>query len=266
MHARFTTLALSSSLFAACARPEEAPRVELPVVVDASGVTRVTTDLGYTVELVEARVMVRDLVFLVAGEAHANGPWRAISELLIPSAFAHPGHVQGGTVTGELRGRFLLDFLPGGDDAELGWATLLVGAYGSANFVFARAEASDGLAPDDPLLGHTALLRGHASKGGDTVAFTALIDSPEGRELTGAPFELEVTAASRERLGIRLLTEDALEGDTVFDGIDFAALDVDGDGALSIEPATEEPSVRDALNQLRRTFQTHDHFEVRASE
>ncbi|HLV67932.1 MAG TPA: hypothetical protein VKY73_19060, partial [Polyangiaceae bacterium] len=216
MYGRSTALAISVALLSACGRPEEAPRVELPVVVDASGVTTVTTDLGYTVELVEARMVIRDLVFSVAGEVHATGLWSTIADFLLPTAVAHPGHFQGGEVTGELRGRFLLDFVPGNGDVELGTATLLVGAYESVNFVFERAEDGDGLDADDPLLGHTALLRGHASKDENSIAFTAVIDSPEGRELTGAPFSLEVTEASRQRLGIRFLTEDPFEGDTVF--------------------------------------------------
>ncbi len=247
----------------ACAEPEEAPRVRRPVWVDPSGVTAVNTDLGYRVELTTARVMVSDLAFTIAGEAHSASILRQVSDLIVPRAYAHPGHFQGGDVTGELRGRFELDWLDG--STTLGTATLLVGSYQSANFTFVRATEADGVAAADPLMGHTALLSGTATKDAATVEFSVIIDSPEGRQLIGAPFDFELKEASTERLGVRLLTEDPQEGDTLFDGVDFAALDVDGDGQVSIDPASTEAPVVAAYNLLRRTFQTHDHFDVRPS-
>ncbi|MEL6183359.1 MAG: hypothetical protein AAFU79_01960, partial [Myxococcota bacterium] len=69
------TALLTSS---ACGDPVEAPRVELPVIVDSSGVVPVTTDLGYSVEVTEARVAISDLVFTVAGEADVASLWRRL--------------------------------------------------------------------------------------------------------------------------------------------------------------------------------------------
>ena len=238
--------------------------MELPVVVDPSGIGTIANDLGYEVTLREARVMVENLAFTIAGEAHTASLWKRVSDFLVPSAYAHPGHFQGGDVTGELRGRFELNWL-GGGASELGNATLLVGTYESANFTFIHATEDDGLAADDPLLGHTAVLRGTATKDA-AINFTVVIDSPEGRELIGAPFEFEVKETSTEQLGIRLGTEDPLEGDTLFDGIDFSALDEDGDGLLAIGPEATSPTVVEAYNLLRRTFQTHDHFDIRAAQ
>ncbi len=246
----------------ACGDPKEAPRVELPVVVDASGITTVENDLGYEVTLTEARVMMENLAFTVAGEAHTASLWDRVSEFAIPSAYAHPGHFLDGDVTGELRGRFELDWT-GGEDTTLGTATLIVGAYKSANFTFIRATADDGLASDDPLLGHTAVLRGTATKDATTLEFTVIIDSPEGRDLVGAPFELHVTEGASIQLGVRLLTLDPFESDTLFDGIDFAALSPDNQGPLLIDPSATEQPLIDAYNLIRRTFQTHDHFDVR---
>jgi hypothetical protein len=242
----------------ACGEPEEAPRVELPVFVDPSGTGAVTTDLGYTIELTEARTVIEDLTFAIAGEAHEASLWRRLSRLVIPAAYAHPGHFQGGDVTGELRGRFVLSWLPGGE--EVGRATLLAGTYTSANFTFGRGGAGDGAAA---LSGHTAVLGGSAKKGGGTVRFTATLDAPEGRELIGAPFELQVRQGSKERLGFRLVLKDPLEGDTLFDGLDFAALDADGDGELAIEASSAAEAVVEAYNLLRRRFMTHDHFDVK---
>lgn len=259
-----------------CGGPEEAPRVELPVVVDPSGITAVDTNLGYQVELTEARVMVEDIVFTIAGEAHEASLRHQGTELgelgasVIPAVHAHPDHYQGGDVTGELRGRFVLRWAPG-EPQELGAATLLVGSYQSANFTFALAGADDGLAGDDPLLGHTAVLRGLATRDGDAVAFVAAIDSPAGRELVGAPFAREIAETTQEELGIRLLTRDPLEGDTLFDDIDFAALadgqggQSDGDGQIFIDASATDAAAMDAYNVLRRTLQTHDHFDVTAA-
>lgn len=260
-------LVFSALNLSACGEPAEPPRVTLPVVVDSSGIETITNDLGYDVTLTDARVMVETIVFTIAGEAHSASPWKRASDLLVPSAWAHPGHFQGGDVTGELRGRFALRWL--GDDArELGSATLLVGTYHSANFTFIRGTEEDDLASDDPLLGHTALLRGTAVRSetgaieASTIDFTVLIDSPVGRELVGAPFDFTVRETTTEELGLRLLTLDPLEGDTLLDGVDFAALDRDGDGEVTIEPGASDSQVVDAYNLIRRNFQTHDHFDV----
>lgn len=257
-------LVFSALPLSACGQPAEPPRVELPVVVDSSGIETITNDLGYDVTLSDARVMIENIVFTIAGEAHSASLWQRASDFLVPSVWAHPGHFQGGDVTGELRGRFELNWL-GDDTGELGSATLLVGNYQSANFTFIRGTEEDGLASDDPLLGHTALLRGAAALDGietSSIEFTVILDSPSDRELVGAPFDFTVRETTTEELGLRLLTLDPLEDDTLFDGIDFAALDQDGDGEVTIEPSATDSSLVNAYNLIRRNFQTHDHFDV----
>ena len=246
-----------------CGEPSEAPRVELPVFVDDTGAVAVTTDLGYTVELTTARMAFADLELTVAGEVH-TALWRRAADWLLPVAHAHPGHVQGGEVTGELPGRFVVDWIDGAG-TELGTATLIAGAYEGANFTFVRAGSEDGVDAGDPLLGHTARLAGTATSATSEIEFVATIDSPEDRELIGAPFAHRVAEGAHERLGVRLVTVDPLEADTLFDGIDFAALDTDADGAIEIDELSVEPAVVDAANLLRRTFQTHDHFDIQAS-
>lgn len=256
-------LALTCSLLA-CGAAEEPPRVQLSVFADASGMTSVESDLGYVIDVKEARMIAEDIVFTVAGEVHTSSFWRDLGDALIPPAFAHPGHFQAGEITGEMPGRFLLEWLPeaGGN---VGTATLLAGIYQGANFGCARGDISDGMAADDPLLGHTALLGGTARRGEAEIQFEVIVDSPEAREIVGVPFELEVRAGSRERLGLRLLTADPHEGDTLFDGIDFVRLDADGDGSVLISETAGDAAHVDAYNQFRRTFQTHDHFDVRPS-
>ena len=65
----------------------------------------------------------------------------------------------------------------------------------------------------------------------------------------------------RVRVG-QLSPLDPLEMDTLFDGVDFAALDRDGDGRIQIAPDSSDEETVAAYNAIRRTFQTHDHFVV----
>jgi hypothetical protein len=92
----------------------------------------------------------------------------------------------------------------------------------------------------------------------------ALIDSPEGRQLTGVPFAEEVTETLQATLALRLTPLDAFEGDTLFDDIDFSALPTNADGLVRLEAAAPEAALVDAYHSLRRTFQTHDHYVVSA--
>lgn len=245
----------------ACGGPKEAPRIERLVRVDASAIEPVETDLGYRVTLSEARVMVSDFEFTVSGELHEASLWRSVSELLVPAAWAHPGHFENGTVTGALSGRYLLDWLSDRSE-KLGTGTFIVGSYEGANFTFARATEDDGLDPSDPLLGHTATFRGVAKKEGRAIEFSFTFDSPEDRKVVGLPFESVLEEKTEAAIGVRFNLQDPLEKDTFFDGVDFGALDEDGDGELTIGPDETEAALVSAYNQLRRTFQTHDHYQV----
>src|SRR5690606_35739844 len=50
----------------ACGSPQEAIKVDVPVMIDATEIKVVTTDLRYDVELFEARMMVKDFTFAIA--------------------------------------------------------------------------------------------------------------------------------------------------------------------------------------------------------
>lgn len=252
----------------ACDEPTEATRVEIPVVVSGAGLTPVTTDLGYEIALTEARMAFNNLAFTIAGEAHASLFWPTVSEMLIPVAHAHPGHFAGGEVTGELPGEFVVDWLAD-DGKQLGVATLLAGTYTGANFTFARAS-EDWLEAGDPLIGHTAIFSGTATRQGVSTEFTITIDSHEDRELVGAPltridapaheFQARIDASSSSgTLLMQLVTEDPIELDTLFDGVDFAALSADSDGVVQIAPDSQG-AAEDAYNLFRRTFQLADHY------
>ena len=242
-------LVLAAGLACACSPSQEAAGVELPVAVDGAALVDAPTDLGYTIHLDVARIAARDLEFTIQGEMHAaNRLWR----LLIPRAFAHPGHYAGGAVTGALQGDFVLDWIAG-DGAVLGRAELLVGAYQGCNFELRRADELD---PADPLAGHTAHFAGVASKAGVDTPFTAVLDLDPGAAVIGAPFDADIDAASDWTLGLQLRLRDDLDGAALFDAVDFAALAAQDGDAVTIAPG--DP----AHNLVRRALQSHVFYQI----
>lgn len=239
-------------LLASCTPSQEAAHVKLAVAVDGSQLVDAVSDLGYAVHLDAARLAIGDLEFTIRGEMH--GATASLWGLVIPTAWAHPGHYAGGDVTGELPGAFVLDFLAG-DGATLGEAELIVGDYNGCNIHLRRA---DELPEGDPLRGHTAYFAGTATRDGVTIAFTAALDADDGAQVVGAPFEDDVTVTSQGPLRLQLLARDPIEGLTLFDGLDFAALDADGDGSLTIAPGDA------AHNIFRRALPTHVFYDVLA--
>jgi hypothetical protein len=232
-----------------------AERTTARVVVDGTGVTPIATDLGYRVDLETCRVAIDTLEFTTDGEAHAS-LLRPVWDLVVPSALAHPGHAAGGEVVGELTGRHVFDWR--GDGSLIGEATLLTAAYAGANFSFTRARVEDGVTPDDPIVGHTFEIVGTATRDDESWRFRVRLDQDEGRRVVGLPLALDLSAADDDgvELGLQLWTRDPVEGDTLFDGIDFAVLDDDGDHDVTLEPDTEP------YNLLRRSTQAHDHYAV----
>jgi hypothetical protein len=239
-------LAALATLFpmGGCGGGDEAVRVELPVVTAGGPLTATVTDLGYSVSIDRMRIAVADLAFTVAGEMHG-----AASKTLRP----HPGHNAGGEVTGELAGDFVLTW----DSVShpVGTATLLVGDYNGANVGFRAAGAGDGLAVDDPLIGHTFHLTGTASKGAASVAFDAVLDIEAGTSLVGAAFDHDVTETSTETLALVFVPTDPVLGHSAFDGIELTGLALT-EGVALIRPGTADHNI------LRRQIQIHDHYAV----
>jgi len=250
MKANLYVTALCLALCSACGG-REAVVVDLPVVVDTDLVAPVETDLGYTVTLTQARTAVADLEFTILGEEHESMAAR-LWDALVPTAHAHPGHDGNGEVTGELPGNYIVDWMQ--PDQVLGVAAVLTGDYNGANFLFRVADADDGLAGDDPLLGHTMYLEATAVRDSETFQVQITLDLEAGTPLIGAPFDLAVSELGDDVIELELTPLDPFEGDTAFDGIDFAALDEDGDGVVVIEP------YQPTHNVLRRAFAAHDHY------
>lgn len=228
--------------------------VSLPVVWNSEGVEVCENDRGWVVQLKTLRLAVRDLEFTIKGETHAGLPDR-VSEFFVRNAHAHPGHNSGGDVTGELSGNFLLD-LSSAADTRLGHAELLVGEYKGMNLHFRRTDADDGLNIDDPLSGHTAFFAGTATKGVDSVEFSAILDVAEGTRMVGGSFERVVEKETSATLALQVLTVDPFQNDTLFKGLDFASLDDDKDGFVAISPGDA------AHNILMKTLIRHEHYRV----
>ncbi len=247
----------------------QAIRVPIPVVVDGAGTTDFTNDKGYAIHLTHFRGAFDNVEFTAGGEMHASGGarlWQGVRDAVIPSAWAHPGHYGGGEVVGEMSGRFVADWLD--DGASLGEAELLEADYKGVNFVFTQAKAGDGIAADDPIIGHTFQFAGEATKDQMTWTFSGFLDEEEGRRVVGSPIgediapgatdpHLEIDRDSDVTLGVQLLMRDPLEGETAFDGIDFAAADADDDGDVPF--VAGEP----IYNLLLKQLQTHDQYWMR---
>jgi hypothetical protein len=246
-----TLIALAPAVLpaAGCGSGAEAVEVELPVLVSSARIEPAENDLGWTVTVSELRAAIRDVQFTVEGEEHETG---TVARRVGPPPPPHPGHAAGGDVTGELPGEFVLDWMD--DGAELGTATLLTGDYHGANFAFRSATEADGLEPGDPLLGHSFHLVGRAEKDGVAIDLDVALAIDEETELVGAPFELEVSETTEASIGLEIATIDPFEDDTLFDGLDWGALDDDGDGAVEVRPDQE------SHNRLRRLFQAHDYY------
>lgn len=253
LSSRLSSVLLLATLAPACSGGTEAPIVELPVEIASEGLSRVTSDTGHDIEIDRFRVALRDIQFTIGGEVES-------ASKAGDQAYKHPGHAQAGEVTGELPGDFVVDWTD--DGAELGVASLIAGDYDAVNFTFRRADASDGLAADDPLLGHTFHIEGTADDGSGPVRFQAVLDVNDDTQMTGAPFDASITesgsAGGEGAVRLQVLLDDPFEDDTLFDGIDFTTLTLVDDGAggarVVIAPDQTEHNI------LRRAAQTHDHY------
>ena len=251
-------LCCALSLTVGCDAPVEADRVYLPVQLDASELVSVTNDLGYRVELSSVRIAFRDMVFNVQGEEHVASVFDSLWDVLIPRAHAHPGHFEGGVVTGELLGQFVADWLTD-NPPTLGEATLLSGRYHSFSFTFSQAP-SDESTSDPQHEGHTAVLKGTATREGQETPFTIIIDSPLGRVLADAPTDLAISKDSTGALLFQVLTRSTLDDATLFDELDFHAYRTDDTDKVTIQAG--DTATEDAYNTIVRAFQSFDFYRV----
>ncbi len=254
---RFLASTALALLATHCGEAAEAPRRTLPLVFAGITDPSVETNLGYAVRVERLRLVVRNFEFALAGEAHARA-FEALPHWLVPVAKAHPGHYQGGEVTGEWTGRSALEWA--GGEVPLGRATLLLGDYRSANFTFDSAKSGD-FDGDETFVGKTARLEGLADRGEFSRRFIVELVAPTDRQLVGAPFVATMDEKSPAELVLEVLLRDPEEGDTLFDDVDFEALAAP-DGPLTLSEESEDPAEATAAQLVRRAFLTHDHYRV----
>jgi hypothetical protein len=235
-----------------CADAEPATSWQLPLHTAAPSLT-VQSDDGAILTFTGARVAVRDFTFETGGELHTTSPlWRVI----VPEANAHPGHFNQGTITGELAGRFVVNFA---DPAETGLsATLQSGDYVAASFFFDQFAADE--APDHA--GACIHLTGDVTTAANTThAVDITIVCPDDRQMQSAPFDARIRSG-RGSIALSLELLDPFEGDTAFDGIDWTELATlaDPGTAIRLHESSPDGPLQDAYLTVRRNLLSHDHY------
>lgn len=225
--------------------------MEIPARIAPLSESGDTTDLGYEVTLTRVDLAVGGILFTRNGEIHTASLWQQAHELLIATAHAHPGHGQGGEVTGEALGPWILRFSEA-DGAPFATASLAPGTYDGADLSFVSAGEEHGVSPDDPLFGHSIYLEGEAEREGTTYSFSAAVGGMAGQSSVGIPFDASVDGSGV--IELHVLVKNPFEEETLFDAIDFEALDTDTDGFVSLHESDE------STNRLRRALLSHDFY------
>lgn len=253
MTLRRTLALLILGFISACTGPVPPPSVELQAHARPM-VAETTSNLGYRVTLEEARIAISGVYFVIEGEAHAS-LFDSLESLFVSRAYAHPGHVIGGTVTGELSKDIIIDLLSG---SNLGTATLLEGAYTSANVIFGQAE---GIPENDLLAGRTAVFRGRAERDGVTTPFEVIVEVPEGFEMEGVNAYGDVSELGPIR-SIALTFSLKYGAIGFFDDVDFSSLAAMPSGHCRIASGHNDPT----YFELRRRLQTPGFYEFSFDE
>lgn len=200
-------LCICLSLFVlSCGGGTERTRRTFPVEVTASRAALIT-DSGWTVTLTKATAHLSTVRFF-SGPAQVvqSTPWW--HRALISSAYAHPGHYVPGEALGEVLTPVDVDLLAAAP-TEWGTADAVTGTYGSLQLGFAETGLE---------------VEGTATKGSDTVTFSARFTPPAPLEGASFPHEM-TTAPGRVQLSFDLAV--------IFSRIDFALV---GSGAQPLDP------------------------------
>ncbi|MBN2526474.1 MAG: hypothetical protein JXR76_08770 [Deltaproteobacteria bacterium] len=242
-------------LFAVCEPAgDESEQVMLPVTSNVTGIKPCVNDLGWNITVTRFEVSFKNLEFTTEGDAHA-GLLQQISDFIIPSAMAHPGHLAGGEVIGELPGAFVVDFAAAAP-VNMGSGVFLEGRYNGMNLYFVRATAGADGSTTDPIVGHTAYIEGVAQKDAVQIPFHITLDIENNLQMVGGVIDLTVNENTATTVGIQLLTIDPFENDTIFDGVDFSAVSIDNAGVAVIQPG------QNAHNFMMKDLITHDQWMV----
>ena len=166
-----------------------------------------TTRSGYRVQLSEARIALGP-IYLYENPppvARAPGPLRRLWDVLVPSAYAHPGdqHFAGGAVKGEFLEQVVLDGLTD-ERLDLG---VVQGVAGPARSFSVLLEPPRSTEASSLLHGHHAYVVGTAEKDGMSYSFEGGLDIPnEGtlRKVEGIPLDAELEQGTRVTIELHL--------------------------------------------------------------
>lgn len=143
----------------------------------------ITNTLGWKVTLSEAYLSIGSLYYysgdpVLSQRQLPNASNRSalawLGELLVPPAYAHPGHYIEGAAMGQMLGPATLDLL--GDSLELADGDGVTGLTNSARITW-QSPPKGALA--EKLDGHVVLTRGTATKGDVSLAFIAQAKADE---------------------------------------------------------------------------------------
>ena len=161
--------------FASCEATTGARRVEFDTSVMGVGGSEPFENVPpdgvepWTVSLEEAWIALGP-VYLFEGEPLLGRLYHA---LVMPRAFAHPGHYQEGEALGEALDQRVIDLLAS-EPTRLGVTDAVTGQCRSARLGIGTPE--EGLEGADHLDGHAVLLRGLARRDAEEVPFEAWLD------------------------------------------------------------------------------------------
>ena len=203
---RLKILLLLSALLVACGGTEHTRRT-FPVTV-AAKTSPILTDSGWAITLTEAKASLASVRFYT-GKVLLGRRFNPM-DLIISSAWAHPGHYQQGEALGELLVPLEADLLSG-STTSWGTASAVTGEYGSMQLGYGTAGLS---------------VKGTATKDSTSVAFAATFTP--AAPLEGIKFEQVMTTAP----GTVAITFDL---NVVLSRMDFSQI---GASAAPLDPAS----------------------------
>ncbi|WNG35021.1 hypothetical protein F0U61_16210 [Archangium violaceum] len=211
-----------------------------------------TTDTGWRVALTSARMVLGPIYLFENPSPLQTRPtgrlWRRMSEVLVPSAYAHESFFSGGQVLGEWDREVVFDLLAeGGATRVLGRSPGIAGMARSFSLLLQPPSQALG-AEAAPLEGRSVLLEGTASREGQSLAFRVALDFPppvETQRVEFVPIEVEL-----EDDGLFVVE---LQPYRWFEGTLFERLEVPTSGAAVTVPPENQVHRALLLNVRRHT-------------
>lgn len=230
--------------FAGCSENEESDRFDV-VITTAPLSVPFTNSLGYEVWIHQADFLVETTYFTREGEVHLAKRWLPS----LPSAFAHPGHTQGGEIVGETQGIHLITF--NHESNLVAEATLLRGAIEAGDITLRNRAEDDEI--DRLPVGASIRLVGSAFRGDQAWPFDLSFGHSERTTIIGIPVETILPTGQSLQMHFDTVIYGENAEASIFDNIDFAAdTETVQNGDVVFSTAT--------TNRIRRVLNRHDWF------